>query len=108
MVTVLLVDFQAVLDRSETGRQASRTLVEGLREHRDPRRLERQRDAMCQALIGRAQRVLEQIVAGRDAIVVDRRAWVTKRPAEDVTEELIRRVDALGPLRRRVRARVPA
>jgi Skp family chaperone for outer membrane proteins len=101
MVTILTIDLRAVLDRSETGRDAANRLREKYGQHDGRDGLAAQRAAMCQALLRRAHRVLAVIAKRREAVVVDRRSLVLAHRAEDVTAEVIRRVDALGPLRKR-------
>lgn len=107
MTVVLVVDLAAVLDTSKVGKEASSALERRWRDaEKKPEaekqkllgELQGQRDSLRGALLARAKPVVEALAREKKATLVLERTAVLWGATEDVTAQVISRVDAGGPL----------
>ncbi len=108
MATVLVVDLTVLLDTSKVGVEATKALEKdwkaGEKLEDNARvelltKLQARRDGLRTALFNRARPLLADLAKEKKAeLVLDRSAVLWAAQSEDVTAELIKRVDAGGPL----------
>lgn len=109
MATVLVVDLTAVLDTSKVGADATKALEKSWNEasklpdaekQKVLAKLQAQRDALGEALLARARPALAELAKEKKAdLVLEKTAVLWSSAAEDVTKQLIKKVDAGGPLK---------
>ena len=108
MATVLVVDLALVLDQSRVGAEAAKALESEWREGEKLGEAEKQkllarlqswRDALREALVARARPLLAELAREKKADLVLERTGLLWGAAEDVTQALIKKVDAGGPLK---------
>lgn len=107
MAEMLVVDLAGLLDRSKVGAAAAAQLEKQWQASADKpapereallRTLQERRDKLRAALLDRARPLLEAMRTERKAKWVLERSAVLAGPTEDVTDALIQKVDAGGPL----------
>ncbi len=108
MATLLVVDLPALLDSSQAGAAAAKELekawVEAKARPEEERkalltRLEARRDGLREQLLARARPVVAQLASEKKADAVLEKGAVLWSAAEDITQAVITRVDAGGPLK---------
>ncbi len=108
MATVLVVDLALVLDQSRVGADAAKALDQDWRageklgdaeKQKLLAKLQGRRDALREALVARARPLLAELAKEKKADLVLERTAVLWGAAEDVTQALIKKVDAGGPLK---------
>lgn len=108
MSTLLVVDLPTLLDTSKVGADAAKELekawVEAKSKPEDERRellskLQARRDGLRDQLLARARPVVEQLAKEKKADAVLEKSAVLWSHAEDITQAVIARVDAGGPLK---------
>lgn len=108
MATVLVVDLALMLDQSRVGAEAAKALEQEWRggeklsdaeKQKLMGKLQGRRDALREALVARARPLLAELAKEKKADLVLERTAVLWGAAEDVTEALIKKVDAGGPLK---------
>lgn len=108
MGAILVVDLAAVLDKSKVGAEA-RAGLEKLwkdaqgKSEADQRQvlaeLERKRDALRTAVLARARPAAAELAKKKGAQAVLEKGSVVWAEGEDITAQVIARVDAGGPLK---------
>jgi Skp family chaperone for outer membrane proteins len=108
MSTLMTVDLTAVLDTSTVGAEAAKLLerlwAEARTQPEDKRRellkqLEARRDGLRQQLLDRARPIIAELARQKGATMVVEKSAVLFSSGEDLTQALIARVDAAGPLK---------
>jgi Skp family chaperone for outer membrane proteins len=108
MATLLVVDLPALLDTSKVGADAARELEKAWNEAKskpeEERRellakLQARRDGLREQLLARAKPLVAQLAKEKKADAVLEKGAVLWSTAEDITQALIARVDAGGPLK---------
>ncbi len=108
MTTHLVVDLAAVLDKSKVGAEAAKSLEKAWAEAKsqsdDKKRklldeLEKKRAGLRRALLDRVRPAVAELAKKKGAQVVLEKGAVLWTDADDITAEVIARVDEKGPLK---------
>jgi Skp family chaperone for outer membrane proteins len=107
MTNVLTVDLVTLLDRSKAGAAATRTLEQAWKDAQaqpeGARRellasLQGRREALRQRLIERARPLIAEVARQKGATAVLEKSAVAWTSGEDITAQVMARLDAGGPL----------
>jgi Skp family chaperone for outer membrane proteins len=107
MTTILILDVAGLLDRSQVGSAAARSLEKAWREAQGQpeaqrrellAQLEARRDGLRAKLLERARPVIAELAQKKGASLVVQRDAVVWSQGEDITAQVISRVDAGGAL----------
>jgi Skp family chaperone for outer membrane proteins len=108
MSVILVVDLAAVLDTSTVGKDATKQLEKSWKDAQSQpeekqrallARLEKQREALRAALLARVKPVVQELAKKKGALAVLEKGAVLYSTGEDITKDVIAKVDAGGPLK---------
>ncbi len=108
MSTVLVVDLAAVLDTSKVGADATRQLEKTWKDAKSQpeekqrqllAKLEKKRDALRAALLSRVKPIVAELAKKKGALAVLEKGAVLYSQGEDLTAQVIAKLDAGGPLK---------
>ena len=107
-MTLLILDLAQLLDSCKVGIEASKGLEKAWKESKPAddaaktkllRELETKRDGLRKALLTRAKPLIGELAKKKGAIAVLEKSVVLWTEAEDITAQVIAKVDAGGPLK---------
>jgi Skp family chaperone for outer membrane proteins len=107
MTAILTVDLTALLDKSKIGADAAKSLEKAWAtaqtEPDEKRRellaqLEAKRDELRKKLIDRSRPIIAELGRKKGALAVLEKGSVAWTPGEDITAEVMIKLDASGPL----------
>lgn len=107
MPAILIVDLTALLDKSKIGAEAAKSLekswAEAQSQPEDKRQeiltqLEAKRDGLRKKLIDRSRPIIAELGKQKGALAVLEKSAVAWSPGEDITAEVMTKLDASGPL----------
>ncbi len=107
-MTLLTLDLRNLLDTCKVGSEAAKSLEKAWNETKPAddaartrllRELEGKRDGLRTQLLARAKPVIAELAKAKKASAVLEKGTVLWTEAEDITAQVIARVDAGGPLK---------